>query len=228
MKPPSESWWAARPWLAHSTALMLCRRSAWQGNWRELCVDQRNKPNPNQGRPGEPWFITVPVVNHRRPPAPFYEGQESGCRVCGQPVYTGGEFYARGRQPGPGRWHSCCVAAWKLWTAPGEYRKLLAEAQRFRCTETSKPLRFLHRHPWQKPSELPRLVWDVIEVDHQVPLWRVYREAQEAWPEVLHYWGPGNLRALSRDGHQAKTSREAKERARGRHRDLFACSEDQL
>ena len=57
------------------------------------------------------------------------------------------------------------------------------------------------------------------EVDHRVPLFRVWSEYRHApWPQLLDYWGLPNLQAINRDVHAAKCAAEARDRCATRHR----------
>lgn len=52
------------------------------------------------------------------------------------------------------------------------------------------------------------------EVDHRMPLYRVWREHKDAaWPDLLAFWGAPNLQVINRDGHLRKCQEEARERA---------------
>jgi hypothetical protein len=116
--------------------------------------------------------------------------------------------------------------SWSQWRAAG-YPDFLAQTLAIKqggvCPETGD--RVLIDRPFVKfpydADPAKRMIVEVrqvlapgVEVDHRLPLWRVRREAHlYQWPEVLKFWGPGNLQALSNAGHKAKTAREARERA---------------
>jgi hypothetical protein len=56
-------------------------------------------------------------------------------------------------------------------------------------------------------------LWRNAEVDHQVPLFRVWRDYRnEGWPNLLSYWGLPNLQVINRDVHAAKCAIEARDR----------------
>ena len=56
-------------------------------------------------------------------------------------------------------------------------------------------------------------LWKTAEIDHRVPLFRVWREQRDTpWPELLSYWGVPNLQVINRDVHAAKCAEEAKAR----------------
>jgi hypothetical protein len=93
-------------------------------------------------------------------------------------------------------WHSACVAAWRLWNAPSDHDRLLRLLQARRCAQTGGRL------------------WKTAEIDHRLPLFRVWRERRDIpWPELLAYWGTPNLQVINRDVHAAKCAEEARYRA---------------
>jgi hypothetical protein len=48
------------------------------------------------------------------------------------------------------------------------------------------------------------------EVDHRVPLFRVWGEHRDAaWPSLLGFWGLPNLQVINREVHAAKCADEA-------------------
>jgi hypothetical protein len=56
-------------------------------------------------------------------------------------------------------------------------------------------------------------LWSDAEVDHRVPLFRVWRDHRfEVWPKLLSYWGLPNLQVINRDVHAAKCAMEARDR----------------
>lgn len=140
----------------------------------------------------------------RAPPAPYRESAfalgPGHCRICGQPVFRFGwhrDLWGEGRPNRNATWHSACVSAWKLWTAPSEFAKPLRRHQKHRCAATGR-----------------RLLRNA-EVDHRTPLFRVWRERRDApWPDLLGYWGVPNLQVINRDAHAAKCAAEAGDRAR--------------
>ena len=51
------------------------------------------------------------------------------------------------------------------------------------------------------------------EVDHGIPLFRVWSEYRDApWPVLLDYWGLPNLQVINRDVHVAKCAKESRKR----------------
>ena len=56
--------------------------------------------------------------------------------------------------------------------------------------------------------------WKNAEVDHRVPLYRVWNEYRGVpWPDLLHYWGLPNLQVINRDAHVLKCADEARDRS---------------
>jgi len=56
-------------------------------------------------------------------------------------------------------------------------------------------------------------LWRNAEVDHRVPLFRVWGEHRDTpWPGVLAFWGLPNLQVINRDVHAAKCVAEARDR----------------
>ena len=87
------------------------------------------------------------------------------------------------------------MVAWELWNAPSDFVRELKRLQAHRCGATGKRLR------------------RSAEVDHRLPLYRVWREHRHAvWPRLLAYWGIPNLQVIDRDAHAAKCAGEASER----------------
>jgi hypothetical protein len=183
-----ESYWRAHPVRADRLARALAARSGAPPGW-----SWRLDAGKTSGR----------AATFRSPPAPYREKAfargPGHCCVCGQPVYRFGwhrDLWGDGRVNARAGWHACCVAAWKLWTAPAEHDRALRSRQRRRCGATGE-----------------RLLKSA-EVDHRTPLFRVWREHRDApWPDLLAYWGVPNLQVVNRRAHVAKCAREAGERA---------------
>jgi hypothetical protein len=114
-----------------------------------------------------------------------------------QPVYRFG-WHADLWNAGPNKnatWHCACAVAWQFWTTPSDQVGLLRRLQARRCGETGGRL------------------WKTAEVDHRIPLFRVWREYRDApWPKLLGYWGLPNLQVINREAHVAKCSTEARDR----------------
>jgi hypothetical protein len=56
-------------------------------------------------------------------------------------------------------------------------------------------------------------LWKTAEVDHRVPLFRVWREHRHTqWPSLLGFWGVPNLQVINRDVHLGKCAEEARSR----------------
>ncbi|MEA2938429.1 MAG: hypothetical protein QOC56_1933, partial [Alphaproteobacteria bacterium] len=134
----------------------------------------------------------------RFPPTPYRERKFSRgpghCCVCGQPVYRLG-WHADLWDAGPNRnaeWHAVCVTAWDFWGAPSDYVRLLKRLQVRRCAASGQRL------------------LKTAEVDHRMPLFRVWQEHRELpWPDLLGFWGVRNLQVINREAHAAKCAAEA-------------------
>jgi hypothetical protein len=145
------------------------------------------------------------AATFRDPPAPYREAKFSKgpgfCCVCGQPAYRFG-WHRDLWDAGPNRraeWHTACVVAWRLWSAPSDYDRMLRRLQARRCAQTGGRL------------------WKTAEIDHHIPLFRVWQERRDTpWPELLSYWGLPNLQIINRDAHAAKCAEEAKYRSGSR------------
>jgi hypothetical protein len=122
--------------------------------------------------------------------------------VCGQPVYRFGwhvDLWDAGTNKNA-VWHSACVVAWQFWTAPSDHVRFLRRLQARRCGESGGRL------------------WKSAEVDHRIPLFRVWSEYRDApWPKLLGYWGLPNLQVINRDVHVAKCATEAQHRRAARY-----------
>jgi hypothetical protein len=180
-----DSYWRAHPLRADRLARALAALSGQPNGW----IWQLHK-----GRGGR-------QVTFRMPPAPYREkafARGGGfCCVCGQPVYQFG-WHIDLRGKGPNRratWHCACVVAWEFWNSPSERAPLLRRLQARRCGQTGGRL------------------WKDAEVDHRVPLHRVWGEHRNVpWPLLLNYWGMPNLQVINRDAHVLKSADEARDR----------------
>jgi hypothetical protein len=183
-----DSYWRAHPLRADRLARALAARSGMPKGWT--------------------WRIKSPVdsdlpASFRAPPAPFREkpfARGPGfCCVCGQAVYRLG-WHEDLWERGPNRnavWHTACVTAWRLWNAPSDYAKLLRRLQGRKCAASGARL------------------WKTSEVDHRVPLFKVWREHRATeWPALLAFWGLPNLQVINRDQHAEKCAAEANTRRR--------------
>lgn len=183
-----ESYWRAHPLRADRLARALAAKSGTPEGWT-WALD---------GAGG-----TARSTSFRTPPAPFREPAFSRgpghCCICGQPVFRLGwhaDLWAEGRVNRNAGWHAACVAAWRFWCEPSDHVQLLKRRQGRRCRETGARL------------------FKTAEVDHRVPLFRVWRECRaQPWPDLLAYWGAPNLQVVNREAHVAKCAREAGARA---------------
>jgi len=186
-----ESYWRHHPIRADKLARALAARSGAPAYWTWRLADRAKTDLP---------------ASFRAPPAPYREGTHAKgpghCCVCGQPVFRLGwhrDLWGDRRPNKNAGWHSCCVAAWNLWTAPSDHLRHLKALQSRRCRLTRE-----------------RLLKDA-EVDHRVPLFAVWRDHRAlAWPQLLAFWGAPNLQVVNRSAHAAKCAQESGERAQRR------------
>jgi hypothetical protein len=185
-----DSYWRAHPIRADRLARALAARSRAPAGWRwQLGTDRES------GLP----------LSFRTPPAPYrervYTLGPGFCCVCGQPVYLFGwhvDLWNAGANKNA-KWHCACVIAWQFWNAPSGEVRLLRRLQARRCGQTGRRL------------------WKSAEVDHRVPLFRVWNEHRnDAWPKLLDFWGLPNLQIINRDVHAAKCAIEARDRRAAR------------
>jgi hypothetical protein len=182
-----ESYWRAHTIRADRLARGLAAKTGVPEGWTWR-VSRRHK----NGMP----------ATFRTPPAPYRErayGLGPGfCCVCGQPVYRLG-WHKDLWDAGPNKnavWHCACVVAWQFWNAPNSEAALLRRLQGRRCGQTGGRL------------------WKDAEVDHRIPLFRVWRDHRdEGWPKLLDYWGFPNLQVINRSAHVAKCATEAQDRS---------------
>jgi len=185
-----DGYWRAHPIRADRLARALAAKSGAPAGWtwRLASGAQRDLPR-----------------SFRFPPAPYRErafARGPGfCCVCGQPVYRLG-WHADLWDAGMNRnatWHAVCVIAWRFWSAPSDWERLLRRVQERRCRESGK-----------------RLLRSA-EVDHRVPLFKVWKEHRdEPWPQLLGFWGVPNLQLINHDMHAAKCAAEAAYRSQAR------------
>jgi hypothetical protein len=181
-----DSYWRAHPIRADRLTRALAHRTGTPDGWTWRLTEERKDGLP---------------ISFRIPPAPFRErafGLGAGfCCVCGQPVYRFGwhrDVWGGGRNR-IATWHAACVIAWQFWTAPSDHVRLLSRLQARRCAEGGGRL------------------WKAAEVDHRVPLYRVWREHRQLpWPALLGFWGLPNLQVINRDAHVTKCALEARDR----------------
>jgi len=164
-----DSYWRAHPIRADRLACALAARSGAPNGWTWQLDDTGNHGLP---------------TTYRTPPAPYreraYTKGRGSCCVCGQPVYRFGwhvDLWDGGANMNA-NWHCACVIAWQFWNAPNGCARLLRRLQGWRCRQSGGRL------------------WKNAEVDHRVPLFRVWTKHRETpWPELLSYWGLPNPQA---------------------------------
>jgi hypothetical protein len=185
-----DSYWRAHPIRADRLARALAARAGPPFGWT-----WRLSQNRKTGLP----------ATYRTPPAPYRERAYSlgpgFCCVCGQPVYKLG-WHRDLWNAGPNKnavWHCACVIAWQFWNAPNSEAALLRRLQGRRCGQTGSRL------------------WKSAEVDHRIPLFRVWSEYRDVpWPKLLDFWGLPNLQIINCDAHAAKCAIEARDRRAAR------------
>jgi hypothetical protein len=183
-----DGYWRAHPLRADRLARALAAQSGPPAGWTWRLAADRAGDLP---------------TSFRSPPAPYREPQfargPGACCVCGQPVYRFGwhvDLWDTGCNRNA-QWHTACVVAWRFWHAPSDHAKLLRRVQGRRCADTGARL------------------WKTAEVDHRVPLFRVWRDHRDApWPSLLAFWGMPNLQVINRNAHAAKSAAEAASRRR--------------
>jgi len=131
----------------------------------------------------------------RIPPQPY----KYGCPMCGLTRYNLGwhsDWDGQGMSD-RGYWHKACGAAFGMMQAPNSYNKFFKERQNGLCAITGE-----------------KLVSNEYNIDHMIPLYRVYRDfGHLPLDEIIGFWGPKNLRAISLEAHKVKNKEEAEERA---------------
>ena len=185
-----DSYWRNHPVRAERLARALAANTGAPARW-----SWRLGSNPKLGLP----------ATFRSPPAPYRErkfARDPGfCCVCGQPVFRFG-WHCDLWDVGPNTnatWHAACVIAWQFWNAPSDQVRVLKRLQVRRCAQSGR-----------------RLLRSA-EVDHRVPLFRVWGEHCDApWPALLAFWGLPNLQVINRDVHAAKCALEATYRGQSR------------
>jgi hypothetical protein len=185
-----DGYWRAHPIRADRLARALARRSGAPAGWSWRLGGDRKTGLP---------------ATFRTPPAPYRErafARGAGrCCVCGGEVYRFG-WYVDLWNAGPNKnakWHCACVVAWQFWNAPSNEGRLLRRLQARLCAQSGGRL------------------WKAAEIDHRVPLFRVWSELRDTpWPALLDYWGLPNLQVINHDVHAAKCASEARDRVLAR------------
>jgi hypothetical protein len=195
-----DGYWRAHPLRADRLARALAAKSGAPAGWTWRLAGSDGSDLSKGALPKG----NLPK-SFRFPPAPYRERRFSRgpgfCCVCGQPVYRLGwhvDLWGAGANRNAA-WHAACVIAWNFWSAPSDHLRLLRRLQERRCRESGK-----------------RLLKSA-EVDHRVPLFRVWSEHGELpWPQLLGFWGAPNLQVINRDVHVAKCAAEAGYRSQAR------------
>lgn len=183
-----DSYWRTHPLRADRLARALAKLSGAPAGWTWRLAAGADEDLP---------------ASFRLPPTPYrekaYARGPGFCCICGQPVFRFGwhtDLWRAGANR-RARWHTACVTAWQFWIAPRDQARALKRLQRHRCAQSG--------------ARLSRTA----EVDHRVPLFRVWRERSLLqWPEMLDFWGAGNLQVVNRAAHAAKCEAERAQRVR--------------
>lgn len=167
------------------------------------------RSNPNPYERDWPQFVTaskwcalenkhiygVPKPKFRIPPQPY----KYGCPMCGLTRYSLGwhtDWDAKGMSD-RGYWHKACAAAFRMMQTPNEFANFFKDRQNNICAITGVSL-----------------AGTKYNIDHMIPLYRVYRDfGHLPIDQIVGFWGPKNLRAISLKAHAAKNKHEARERS---------------
>jgi hypothetical protein len=199
-----DSYWRAHPVRADRLARALAAQNGGPAGWTWQLADEKPDRARRRGRKTKDEKPDWLMWSFRVPPAPYRERHYAlgpgFCCICGQPVYRFGwhvDLWGRGANRNA-VWHAACVVAWDLWTAPSNHARVLKRLQQRRCAQSGRRL------------------WKTAEVDHRVPLFRVWREHRHTqWPSLLGFWGVPNLQVINRDAHLGKCAEEARSRRVG-------------
>lgn len=249
-----DRWMSSHPLLAERACLALCRvtarnlpdgfdwldwvrggrldNAAWAAAWRA------HRETYGPWRPGAEvettpqrssfmlpmWSRSPPLPGAQRLYGPDWKSHPRNiCPVCLCRTYAGGDWRADAGAPRWNKcWHAPCFAAHTIWADAGGAAYGLAQRQDGRCPITGAPL-------FGPPSAKGHVhLVRGVQVDHIKPLWRVRLDAAvHPWPDVLRFWGPSNLQALSPEGHKIKTRQEAAQRATLAKPGFAASNEDE-
>jgi 5-methylcytosine-specific restriction endonuclease McrA len=122
------------------------------------------------------WQI---VINVRFTPESGHSPTRSGC-----PLWAINGLMHRSKKT---RYSINSSARRQFWNAPSGEARLLRRLQARRCGQTGGRL------------------WRDAEVDHRIPLFRVWRDHRnEGWPKLLSRWGLPNVQVINRDFHITK------------------------
>ena len=159
--------------------------------------------HPKTGKPG---VIEKPdKILFRNPPQPYLRHgppyKMIGCPMCGGKRYRLGwhNDWDGSGECNKGYWHKSCAAAHGMMQNPIDYWRFFHARQGGVCSLSGEPLGESREN---------------IEIDHFVPLYQVYRDYREYdISDLLVFWGPENLRAVTKSAHKIKSKHEAAERA---------------
>ena len=166
--------------------------------WREHSRLAAKRPAAGLGGSGTAGAacLSRSARHPRRTAKPHTHSGPGFCCVCGQPVYRFG-WHVDLWGSGPNKnavWHSACVVAWQFWNAPSSQIQLLRRIQSRRCAQSGGRL------------------WRNAEVDHRVPLFRVWSEHRDtSLAGAARFLG---IAATFRSSIATSTSRNARWRRR--------------
>jgi len=144
------------------------------------------------------WTQTKFKPMFREPPKSPYS--HLGCPMCGGVRYNLGwheDWDGKGKSA-RGYWHVPCNIGLTLMQNPHDFWKNFFEKQNGICALSGEPL-----------GEHTNF-----DIDHIIPLYQVYRDFNHLpLIEFIKFWGPDNLRAITKAAHKEKNSQEAAERA---------------
>lgn len=188
-----DRYWHRHPLRAFNLmrALMRSNPKPYESDWPQIVT-------PSKWCKVEKRHIHgLPKAKFRIPPQPY----KYGCPMCGLTRYNLGwhtDWNGLGMSD-RGYWHKACAAAFGMMQAPSNYSNFFKERQNGLCAITQDPLN------------------DDCDIDHIIPLYRVYRDfGHLPIDQIVGFWGPWNLRAITLDAHKVKNAYEAKERADAR------------
>lgn len=188
-----QRYWYRHPFRAFYLMRALMRENPrpFSREWPEMKSNGKTIKTPS-GR----WEFKISKERpqFRKPPQPYL----GGCPMCGGVRYNLGwhsDWDGKGKSK-QGWWHQSCSSAYRLMTSPAEFSQVFYDRQGGFCALTNDPLS------------------DSYDIDHIIPLYRVFRDfGHLEQDELIGFWGPGNLRAITKEAHKRKNAYEAAERS---------------
>lgn len=198
----------SRYWYRHprrAFALMMAMMRANEtpiiSDWPRVVSQSRFTWHGPGGKPAT--IIKPDKTLFREPPQPYLSHEPYrmiGCPMCGGQRYKLGwhkDWDGSGICQ-KGYWHAACGTAYRLMRNPFDYWKYFYDRQNGICSLSGESL-------GEKNN---------IQIDHFVPLYKVYRDYRD-YPieDIMVFWGPDNLRAVTKKAHKIKSKFESAERA---------------